>query len=784
MGTPIHPGWNARDNFSAVREEKNMHASSLENMQKCYERYICNHTWMRTEKINVVDIGGANVNGTYRDVFSNDNFNYLAVDIEENEGVDIILENPYKLPFEESSIDILVSGQVFEHVEYFWELFEEFGRILKDDGFIFLIAPSSGPVHNYPVDCYRFYPDSYKALARKNNIFLIDFWLDKRGPWKDLVGVFSKHSYDKYIYSETKKTDPYWMNDYLIENQPSNTFLKQEKNELNKIQGKTNYLEVIREFHSVLQPEFYFEIGVRKGASLSLSDCETIGVDPEPDIDKSKIGLNKAVYEMTSDSFFEYFADKTIGSRSIDLAFIDGMHLFEFVLRDFINIETYSDSKTIVLVDDILPNNEIQAERVRKSKVWTGDVWKFYFCLKKYRPDLELHLLDTSPSGMLVIKGLDKYNQILVNKYNTIINEFNLHKKKNDIYLGQAIKRHHVDTEDPINRVPKLCNGNKQHTSQSSFKLSVVVVSYNMNRELPRTLQTMRSNYQIGIKDEEVEIIVVDNGSKKPCSIPVEYTNVKHLIIENPAKSPAYALNFGIKNATSGFICAMVDGARMLSPGVFKNALKAKKMCDRVIVSTVGFHLGPEVQMESVTRGYSAEVEDDLLKSVNWEVDGYSLFSISTFAGSSSEGWFSPIAESNALFMPKALWDEVSLFDERFLSSGGGLLNLDMYVRACELPETQLVSLLGEGTFHQIHGGIATNCNDTQSTWEIFHKEYKQIKGKAFKKPEKPFILLGELNEYHQKSLEISIGNQILNPKQSRKKWEKMVKTVKNIFVN
>ena len=93
---------------------------------------------------------------------------------------------------------------------------------------------------------------------------------------------------------------------------------------------------------------------------------------------------------------------------------------------------------------------------------------------------------------------------------------------------------------------------------------------------------------------------------------------------------------------------------------------------------------------------------------------GYRLFELSTLAGSSGRGWFGPLGESNALFMQAALWAELGGLDEEFALPGGGLVNHDLLRRACELPGAELIVLLGEGTFHQIHGGAATSGRYTR----------------------------------------------------------------------
>jgi hypothetical protein len=180
----------------------------------------------------------------------------------------------------------------------------------------------------------------------------------------------------------------------------------------------------------------------------------------------------------------------------------------------------------------------------------------------------------------------------------------------------------------------------------------------------------------------------------------------------------------------------------MASPGLVWGALTAQRLHARPIISTLAFHLGRSLQTHSVHHGYNQSAEDRLLDSVDWLSDGYRLFDISVVAGSSAAGCFNPIAESNALFLPRQMWTELDGFDERFVSPGGGLANLDVYRRACELPGSQLVVLLGEGTFHQVHGGAATNA--LRSPWPEFHAEYRRIRERPFAAPTAEAWLFGK----------------------------------------
>lgn len=171
------------------------------------------------------------------------------------------------------------------------------------------------------------------------------------------------------------------------------------------VRGGIFYHQILELLHQGLAPELYLEIGVRNGGSLRLAKSLAFGVDPAANI-TFPLGSQTTVIGMTSDDFFASRADACL-NRPIDLAFIDGMHLFEFALRDFINIEKRASPYTVVVVDDVCPNHPLQAKRNRETRVWTGDIWKLRHCLERYRPDLHLVLLDTSPTGLMLIYGLD-----------------------------------------------------------------------------------------------------------------------------------------------------------------------------------------------------------------------------------------------------------------------------------------------------------------------------------------------------------------------------------------
>jgi hypothetical protein len=198
-----------------------------------------------------------------------------------------------------------------------------------------------------------------------------------------------------------------------------------------------------------------------------------------------------------------------------------------------------------------------------------------------------------------------------------------------------------------------------------------------------------------------------------------------------------------------------IDGARIASPGLLATALAASGVHRRPVIGTLAFHLGPDVQMRSVSQGYNQAVEDALLVDSGWEADGYRLFDISVFAGSSQNGWFVIPNESNAIFMTADHWAALGGFEERFVTPGGGLANPDMWRRACEDPSGQPVLLLGEATFHQVHGGVATNASQPPSA--LFNAEYHALRGEAFRPPRANPWLFGRLNRPATESMRRSL---------------------------
>jgi len=183
------------------------------------------------------------------------------------------------------------------------------------------------------------------------------------------------------------------------------------------------YLDFLRSLHVALEPRSYMEIGIRHGDSLALARCPAAGIDPEFNL-HAELGPEVTLFRETSDEYFERSDPLApLAGRPVDLAFIDGMHLAEFALRDFANVERNARWTSVAVFDDILPRTSEEAARDRRTVTWTGDVFKLLGILDRHRPDLLCLRVGTEPTGLLLVLGMDPGSRALDRRYDEIVAE-------------------------------------------------------------------------------------------------------------------------------------------------------------------------------------------------------------------------------------------------------------------------------------------------------------------------------------------------------------------------
>ena len=184
------------------------------------------------------------------------------------------------------------------------------------------------------------------------------------------------------------------------------------------------YRDVLRRLHELLKPRTYLEVGVETGATLGLAHASlrAVGIDPSSKALRPElVPANARVFHETSDDFFaRRTRAQALGEHHIELAFIDGMHWFEYALRDFMNVEAWSQPSGVIVLHDCLPVFPLTASRERRTKFWVGDVWKVVQILSEFRPDLSVKVIATAPSGLCVVRRLDPGSSVLAQRFDEI----------------------------------------------------------------------------------------------------------------------------------------------------------------------------------------------------------------------------------------------------------------------------------------------------------------------------------------------------------------------------
>jgi len=281
--------------------------------------------------------------------------------------------------------------------------------------------------------------------------------------------------------------------------------------------------------------------------------------------------------------------------------------------------------------------------------------------------------------------------------------------------------------------------------------LTVIINFYNMRREAMRTLATLSDQYQKGCDHINFEVIAIDHGSSEPLDADLVQSfgeNFRYQYVRTDGVSPCHVLNAAVEDATSEYVLISIDGARMFSPGVVAECFAAAEHFDHPFVFGLNAHIGPKKQFLLLEEGYTQADEDALLTTINWREDGYRLFDISCL------GRLKAIVdgpnESNIVFMKRADFQAVGGYNSAFVSPGGGYASIDFFRRSVQTPFIDPVLLIGEATFHQMHGGAVTGAHGEgrKAKMMAMKQEYAEITGAPVQNLRYTFDRMGEQHNH------------------------------------
>lgn len=186
------------------------------------------------------------------------------------------------------------------------------------------------------------------------------------------------------------------------------------------------YTDFLKALHETIVFEWYLEIGCRDGRTIAPVRGGTIAVDPFFKVDMDIIGVKPFlhIFQSTSDDFFSSGFLRGLGIK-IGFSFLDGLHLIEYLLRDFIATERASDRGGVIAIHDCLPFNlSMTTRNIPDRGAWTGDVWKIIPVLMEFRPDLHITVLDAAPTGLVLVSNLDPESSVLLESYESIVQRY------------------------------------------------------------------------------------------------------------------------------------------------------------------------------------------------------------------------------------------------------------------------------------------------------------------------------------------------------------------------
>jgi SAM-dependent methyltransferase len=166
-----------------------VHTSSFEKVRAFRDAYLESSP---TPVLSVLDVGSMahEAQDTYRPLFDGPRYSFTGLDIAEGPNVDFVPRDVFRWEeIPDRSVDVVISGQAFEHNPYFWVTLAEVTRVLVPGGLTAIVAPGAGVVHRYPFDCWRFYPDAWPAACAYVGLELLEYRMEDRRPDPRMTGL-------------------------------------------------------------------------------------------------------------------------------------------------------------------------------------------------------------------------------------------------------------------------------------------------------------------------------------------------------------------------------------------------------------------------------------------------------------------------------------------------------------------------------------------------------------------------------------------------------------------
>lgn len=293
-------------------------------------------------------------------------------------------------------------------------------------------------------------------------------------------------------------------------------------------------------------------------------------------------------------------------------------------------------------------------------------------------------------------------------------------------------------------------------------RLAVIVVVYDMQHQAMNTVRSLSVRYQRNVCETDYEILVVENASARMLDAEAVCAlggNIRYIRRQETGVSPAPAINEGLAHVRAPVVGLLIDGARMVTPRVIEYALMAHAVAPDALTAVPGYFIGPCEHQFAAEHGYTEADEAELMARIRWQENPYRLFDVCTMSAANPRGVLVLFLESNCFFTSRQNFERVGGADERFDLAGGGSLNMYLFRKIGLLSEcSHLFVLPGEGSFHQLHGGVTTSSMaDREKLLLDFREQLHAIAGVLnFSSVMREPIMLGAVTSHAQRFLHYS----------------------------